>query len=123
MQDYLDADWQALFAANGLDGFAAWWQRQAEWFEWFKEPNRRRNGWSGVARVVLKCQENHNTFSRCHPLRGVPTFLREYAPGWSRTGRLRFLKRYLGVGWLTFRAKWLRYRLAARQIRKFTVRA
>jgi hypothetical protein len=87
MQDYLDATWQTALQRNGLDSFDKLWACDAQWFE---EPNRRRNGWSGVARCeltwpdgekrayFLKRQENHNTFSWLHPLRGIPTFVREF---------------------------------------------
>lgn len=67
--------------------FDALWQREAAWFE---PPNQRRGGWSGVARcelelpdgtkraIFLKRQENHGTFSWRHPVKGIPTFLREF---------------------------------------------
>jgi len=86
MQDYLDAGWAPVLAANKLGDFAALWALDAPWFE---TPNRRRNGWSGVSQlelaapdgtsrtVFLKRQEDHNTFSWRHPLRGEPTFARE----------------------------------------------
>ena len=86
MGDYLAPGWQELFAHNGLNGFEDWWRLQAEWFE---EPNRRRGGWSGVARVelalpdgasravFLKRQENHVRRTWRHPLRGEATFLGE----------------------------------------------
>lgn len=87
MQDFLDEEWRQVFAANGITGFDSLWNLEAGWFE---EPNRRRNGWSGVSRlplvlpdgqttaVFLKRQENHNTFSWRHPFRGEPTFAREF---------------------------------------------
>ena len=87
MQDYLDATWQTALQQNGLDSFDRLWECTVQWFE---EPNRRRNGWSGVSRCelvwpdgekracFLKRQENHNTFSWLHPLRGIPTFVREF---------------------------------------------
>lgn len=87
MKDFLNARWQAILAHNGLASFDALWQREADWFE---PPNQRRGGWSGVARcelqlpeggstaIFLKRQENHGTRSLLHPLRGVPTFLREF---------------------------------------------
>ena len=81
MQDYLADNWQELLASNGLKSFDDWWQREADWFE---EPNVRRGGWSGVSRlelgervVFLKRQENHVTRTLLHPLRGIPTFIRE----------------------------------------------
>ena len=87
MNDYTAAEWQDIFAFNGLRSFGDFWKIEAKWFE---EPNQRRGGWSGVARcelrlpgggttrVFLKRQENHITRTLAHPLRGEPTFLREF---------------------------------------------
>jgi len=86
MQDYLADNWTALLEHNGLNSFDDWWQREADWFE---EPNHRRGGWSGVSRVelkdkdgairtiFLKRQENHVARTFLHPLKGIPTFIRE----------------------------------------------
>jgi hypothetical protein len=86
MQDYLADNWREVLANNGLTDFDAWWDVKADWFE---EPNVRRGGWSGVSRlelevvdgsqhaVFLKRQENHVTRTLLHPLRGIPTFIRE----------------------------------------------
>jgi len=86
MRDYLNPDWQGLLEQNGLAGFDALWDLKAEWFE---EPNQRRGGWSGVARIelkdadgqihglFLKRQENHCRRSLSHPLQGEPTFAAE----------------------------------------------
>lgn len=86
MQDYLAENWAALLADNGLQSFDDWWQRDAEWFE---EPNFCRGGWSGVSRleledasgskraVFLKKQENHVGKTLRHPIKGVPTIVRE----------------------------------------------
>ncbi len=83
MRDFLDEQWRPLLEANGLAGFDPLWDLQAEWFE---EPNQRRGGWSGVARVelersdggreavFLKRQENHTRRTLRHPFRGEPTF-------------------------------------------------
>jgi hypothetical protein len=87
MNDYMAAEWQRIFEFNGLRSFADFWKLQATWFE---EPNQRRGGWSGVARcelklpeggttrVFLKRQENHITRTFAHPVRGEPTFVREF---------------------------------------------
>jgi hypothetical protein len=87
MNDFVAARWRAILAHNGLLAFDTLWDLDAAWFE---EPNRRRGGWSGVARcelalpeggtaaIFLKRQENHGTFSWRHPFKGVPTFLREF---------------------------------------------
>lgn len=76
-----------LLAYNGLDGFESLWNADLSWFE---EPNRRRNGWSGVSRhilkqpeggtlaVFIKRQQNHNFRTLLHPVRGLPTVYREY---------------------------------------------
>lgn len=87
MNDFVAAPWREILDHNGLLSFDAFWELDAAWFE---EPNRRRGGWSGVARcelplpaggttaIFLKRQENHGTFSWRHPFKGIPTFLREF---------------------------------------------
>ncbi|MDR3300033.1 MAG: lipopolysaccharide kinase InaA family protein [Candidatus Accumulibacter sp.] len=87
MQDFINERWLSILAFSGIDDFDALWRFQAKWFE---APNHRRGGWSGVARcelplpeggtaaIFLKRQENYGTRSLCHPLDGVPTFLREF---------------------------------------------
>lgn len=87
MRDFINEKWRKILADNGLLDFEDLWRLDTEWFE---EPNRRRGGWSGVARhelslpeggktaIFLKRQENHGTFSWRHPIRGIPTFLREF---------------------------------------------
>jgi hypothetical protein len=88
MNDYTAAEWKGIFAFNGLRTFDDFWKLEAKWFE---EPNKRRGGWSGVARcelklpeggkaaVFLKRQENHITRTFTHPIRGLSTFVREFA--------------------------------------------
>lgn len=87
MRDYVTSEWDSIARANGLDSFDAVWALDIGWFE---EPNKRRNGWSGVSRcevdlpdadtvgVFIKRQQNHTTRSLLHPFRGVPTFRREF---------------------------------------------
>ena len=87
MKDYVNEHWRPVLAHNGLADFESLWTLAAPWFE---EPNRRRGGWSGVSRydlklpgggkraVFIKRQENHGTPSIAHPIRGVPTFSREF---------------------------------------------
>ncbi len=87
MNEYLNENWRSVLSSNKLDDFDALWQLKADWFE---APNQRRGGWSGVARcelnlpdgrkcaLFLKRQENHGTFSWQHPVKGVPTFQREF---------------------------------------------
>ena len=86
MRDYIADDWCETLQANNLNGFDDWWALEVDWFE---PPNRRRGGWSGVSRVVLrdrlgiercvflKRQENHVLRTPRHPLRGILTFVRE----------------------------------------------
>lgn len=87
MKDYVNERWRAILTHNDLSDFESLWALEAPWFE---PPNRRRGGWSGVSRyelempeggrtaIFIKRQENHGTPSISHPLRGVPTFLREF---------------------------------------------
>lgn len=79
--------YQAIFAQNQLHDFDAIWAREIDWFE---APNERRGGWSGVGRlqldtpagsplrVFVKKQQNHGRFSLRNPIKGEPTFRREY---------------------------------------------
>lgn len=87
MKDFVSCDWHDTLAHNHLLDFDSLWQLEAQWFE---APNQRRGGWSGVARceldrpeggrcaIFLKRQENHGTFSWRHPVKGIPTFQREF---------------------------------------------
>jgi hypothetical protein len=87
MQDYINESWRRILAYNGLSDFDALWKLEAQWFE---EPNYRRGGWSGVARcelkhpdggtcaIFLKRQENHVARLWNYPIKGAPTFLREF---------------------------------------------
>ncbi len=79
---FIDSASRLLFGQHQLDQFEALWSLQLPWFE---EPNQRRQGWSGVSRLeldgqgfFLKRQQNHNTRTLLHPLRGEPTFKREF---------------------------------------------
>jgi hypothetical protein len=79
--------WAGILAANGLADFNALWDLPRDWFE---PPNERRGGWSGVSRhrlrlagggevgVFVKRQQDHCFRSLRHPLRGRPTFEREW---------------------------------------------
>ena len=70
-----------------LHTFEQLWDHPIEWFE---APNERRGGWSGVGRLQLeagggkplclfvKKQQNHGRLTLRHPVRGEPTFRREY---------------------------------------------
>ncbi len=87
MKDYINERWQYILRHNGLSDFDALWQLDAPWFE---APNYRRDGWSGVSRyeltlpeggtgiIFIKRQENHRARLWSHPIRGAPTFLREF---------------------------------------------
>jgi hypothetical protein len=87
MQDYVNERWRSILADNKLPDFDSLWKLDVGWFE---EPNHRRGGWSGVSRcelmlpdggrsgIFIKRQENHGTPSLRHPVRGVPTFFREF---------------------------------------------
>lgn len=84
---YISPERRSLLAANQLGSSDEVWACRAEWFE---EPNERRGGWSGVCRITLplpeggelglflKRQENHQRRCWRHPLRGEPTFAREF---------------------------------------------
>ncbi|HEX5802030.1 MAG TPA: lipopolysaccharide kinase InaA family protein [Azospira sp.] len=84
---YISPERKQLLEANRLGSIDDVWALRAEWFE---EPNVRRGGWSGVCRlalplsggselgVFLKRQENHQRRCWRHPLRGEPTFAREF---------------------------------------------
>ncbi len=72
---------------NQLADFTSLWSVNEDWFE---APNTRGDGFSGVMtstlksddgqprRVFIKKQENHTTRSLAHPIKGIPTFAREY---------------------------------------------
>lgn len=85
--NYISAKHAQLLQKNQLDTFEKVWAYKVDWFE---EPNERRGGWSGVGRIsivqedgsnvyaFLKKQDNHCRTSFLHPIRGVPTFQREF---------------------------------------------
>jgi len=68
---------------HGLAGFGPLWSLATDWHE---APNERRGGWSGVSRhlladggaIFVKRQQDHLCRTLRHPLRGIPTFYREY---------------------------------------------
>lgn len=87
MSLFISPKWRPLLEANHLGSFDGAWEYRAEWFE---APNERRGGWSGVCRIALplgdgseagfflKRQENHQRRDWRHPVRGEPTFAREF---------------------------------------------
>ena len=96
--------WREHLKKAKLDDFDAFWQLEKEFLE---EPNRGRgrNGWSAVSlihidttdgsrrRVIVKRQQNHFSRSWLHPLRGIPTFEKEF----------RSILRYRQLGILTLK--------------------
>lgn len=91
--DRFEPDYEASLAQAGLRGFEDFWR--LEW-NWVEPRNERRSGWSGATRaqvqagdrtlsLFVKRQENHCFRSLLHPLRGQPTFFRE----WRNIHRLR----------------------------------
>lgn len=87
MLTFVAEKYAQLLQKNQLDTFDQVWNRKVDWFE---EPNERRGGWSGVGRIALqqndgteigaylKRQDNHCRTSWLHPVKGVPTFQREF---------------------------------------------
>jgi hypothetical protein len=84
---FVSSKFSAILAKNKLNTFEKVWDFPVNWFE---EPNERRGGWSGVGRITLqddsangfgaflKKQNNHCRTSLLHPIKGVPTFQREF---------------------------------------------
>ena len=87
MELYISPRYQNLLLRHGLNTFDGFWDLP---FNWVEDPNERRKGWSGASfhtlsddemgrfPMFVKRQENHNYRSIPHPLRGQPTFLREF---------------------------------------------
>lgn len=95
MLTFISAKHAQVLQQYQLHTFEKLWEHQIEWFE---APNERRGGWSGVGRLQLevtgakplclfvKKQQNHGRLSLLHPIKGEPTFRREYK-------RLQYLQR------------------------------
>ena len=91
---FISAQYQSVLSIHQLDDFESIWASEIKWFE---EPNQRRGGWSGVGRIELshgaasllsvfvKKQQNHGRLTLRHPVKGEPTFRREFE-------RLKFLE-------------------------------
>lgn len=87
MMHYIADKWRDVLVFNQLDSAEKLWALKADWFE---PPNAARGGWSGVCRldlqlpaggtvgVFLKRQENHCYRSLLHPIKGLPTLLKEF---------------------------------------------
>jgi hypothetical protein len=85
---YFSSESRTLMESNQLSDFTSLWSLDEGWFE---PPNTRGNGFSGVIvrelkgkdgpprRVFIKKQEDHNTRTISRPVKGIPTFAREYA--------------------------------------------
>ncbi|MCD6045486.1 MAG: lipopolysaccharide kinase [Gammaproteobacteria bacterium] len=93
MKTYIAQEWQDILRVHGLNSFDDIWNcEKNKNFEthWVEEPNQRRGGWSGVVRIALrdaagkekvvflKRQANHMCPSILHPIKGRPTFKREF---------------------------------------------
>lgn len=84
-RSFIEPTFRHSLAAAGLARFEDFWS--LDW-NWVEPPNERRHGWSGATRLRLeapdrlslfvKRQENHCYRSWRHPLRGQPTFYREW---------------------------------------------
>jgi hypothetical protein len=113
--DFIAPSWHAILEANNLADFDTIWQVQGKQVE---PINYRRGGWSGVSYlkltmadgsqrgVYIKRQQNHVCKSWQYPLRGVPTFSREFFNilAFQRLGLpalkpLYFSSRYGSSGW------------------------
>ena len=86
MNEFFGPHWQSILESNKLTSFDDFWSLTTPWFE---EPNFRRGGWSGVTTVSIqnnkqqrtlfvKRQENHTTRTWSHPIKGIPTFEKEF---------------------------------------------
>ncbi len=87
MKEFVGVGWKEVLELNKLDNFDSLWCLDVGWFE---EPNKRRGGWSGVSKisletengesvgVFLKRQENHDTKVWTNPVKGIPTFYKEF---------------------------------------------
>ena len=88
MKSYVASPYTELLTRTGFNSFSRFWELPRNWVE---DPNRRREGWSGASfhtisdtetgdtlSVFVKRQENHNYKTLFHPIRGMPTFFREF---------------------------------------------
>lgn len=87
MLNYISAKHAQALTECSLHTFEQVWEHPVAWFE---APNECRGGWSGVARLQLelpnggslclfvKKQQNHGRLTLRHPIKGEPTFRREY---------------------------------------------
>lgn len=87
--DYLNPNWNTLLAANSLNSFEDFWVLDIPAVD---EGNfgRGQDGWSNVCihslknhdskncLIVIKRQSNYYSRTLRHPLRGIPTFVKEF---------------------------------------------
>lgn len=84
---FISDDYKPQLSRCNFADFNAIWDHEIDWYE---EPNERRGGWSGVGRVDLvlsdgnalslfvKKQQNHGRRTLRSPIKGEPTFRREF---------------------------------------------
>ncbi len=87
MQSPISPQYLALLTKHKLASFEQMWGYAGDWFE---PPNRERGGWSGVNFIeladetgkkhgfYLKRQQAHMRRTWLHPIKGKPTFVREF---------------------------------------------
>jgi len=87
MNLFIEPEYLKALQLKQLDDFESIWNLEMKWFE---EPNHKRGGWSGVGRLsinfdhgaqlnlFIKKQENHGRFTWLSPVKGEPTFRREF---------------------------------------------
>lgn len=96
MRTYISDSFLHALQKHQLATFSEVWEKDIKWFE---EPNHRRGGWSGVGKISLQCangtlihlfvkkQQDHGRRTWLHPIKGEPTFRREFE-------RLEFLAKH-----------------------------
>lgn len=82
MTSFTSKNWEKTLKKNNLKNFNEIWETKNNWFE---PKNIRRNGWSGVITkkignqiLFIKKQKNHFCHDLYNPIRGIPTFKREF---------------------------------------------
>ncbi len=82
MSIFITSTYEYLLNHHQLNTFAKVWALQADWFE---PPNHKRNGWSGVCKlllseefVFLKRQHHHARRTWLKPIQGESTLRREF---------------------------------------------
>ena len=86
MNLYCNPNWQDALQKKQFLTFDQIWNYPIDWID---TPNQNRGGWSGVGcldvvlenkpvTIFVKKQQNHTSRSLLHPIKGVPTFAREF---------------------------------------------